>query len=266
MDFRPSLNFDVIGVAGIILATVLLVLDKAGKLKGGLLIGLLCLAGAMTLFLAIGNSWVWEAPAKWRLWRGLLMLSLVVFTYSGLAIWISADSSEFAGHEEVEEKALVVNPEITINPKTVTFDAAIVHDSYTFTITNNFNNNAYSTTFLLRIENSSLSWKDFTVYVPPTSRRQIDEEHPQFSDMGGLMGYDQKGHSFFYLFIHKMAPHEQRQIRLTREKLEKASVRAEITHSSDLQTPLIVDANEVKFPFITTEQFQVDGMLRVPPK
>ncbi len=67
MDFRPSLSFDALGILGIVLTIVFLVLDKAGKLKGGLLIGLLCLAGAMTLFLAIGNPWVLDAPAKWKL-------------------------------------------------------------------------------------------------------------------------------------------------------------------------------------------------------
>jgi hypothetical protein len=80
---------DTIGIAGIILAVVLLVLDKAGKLKGGLLFGLLCLAGAMTLFLALGNGFVVDAPEKWKFWRGALLVCAVGFTYSGLAIWIS---------------------------------------------------------------------------------------------------------------------------------------------------------------------------------
>jgi hypothetical protein len=88
MAYRVSFA-DGIGIVGIILAVVCLVLDKAGKLKGGWLVGLLVLAGAMTLFLAIGNSWVLDAPQKWKLWRGLLMSSLVALTYSGLAIWIT---------------------------------------------------------------------------------------------------------------------------------------------------------------------------------
>ncbi|HXM92961.1 MAG TPA: hypothetical protein VOA64_01715 [Candidatus Dormibacteraeota bacterium] len=92
---------DVIGIGGIVFAIVLLVLDKAGKLKGGWLFGLLCLAGAMTLFIAIGNSWVIDAPnIKWKLWRGGLMAALVVFTYSGLAIWIST-SSVAESHEGI---------------------------------------------------------------------------------------------------------------------------------------------------------------------
>ncbi len=85
---RFGLN-DAIGVLGIVLAVVLLVLDKAGKLKGGWLFGLLALAAVMTLFIALGNTWVMDAPSQWRIWRGVFMIGLVVLTYSGLAIWIA---------------------------------------------------------------------------------------------------------------------------------------------------------------------------------
>jgi hypothetical protein len=85
---------DDIGVAVIILAVILVVLDKAGKLKGAWLIGLLSVAGAMTLFLALGNSWVLDAPIKWKIWRGILMVTLVGLSYSGVAIWISDGARE----------------------------------------------------------------------------------------------------------------------------------------------------------------------------
>ena len=75
MDLRVSFS-DGVGIAGIILALVVVVLDKAGKLKGGWLIGLLIVAGVMTLFLAVGNAWVLDAPLRWRVWRGVLMFSL----------------------------------------------------------------------------------------------------------------------------------------------------------------------------------------------
>jgi len=90
---------DVIGIAGIALATVLLVLDKAGKLKGTWLLGLLCLAGAMTLFIALRNSFVVDSPHKWRLWRGTLMVCFVAFAYSGLAIWIVGPEGKAEGGE-----------------------------------------------------------------------------------------------------------------------------------------------------------------------
>src|SRR3981081_4330937 len=92
MEYRVSLA-DGIGFSGIIFAFILLALDKAGKLKGGWLVGLLALAAAMTLFVAIGNSWVLDAPAKWKLWRGALMVCVVGLTYSGMAIWISGDET-----------------------------------------------------------------------------------------------------------------------------------------------------------------------------
>jgi hypothetical protein len=86
--FKVSFS-DCIGVAGIILGILLVVLDKAGKLKGGWLYGLLIVAGIMTLFIAIGNDWVTAAPEKWRLWRAALMLCAVGLVYSGAAIWIA---------------------------------------------------------------------------------------------------------------------------------------------------------------------------------
>ena len=83
---------DEIGVAGIALAILWVVLDKAGKLKGGWLYWLLVVAGVMTLFIAVGNGWVTDAPGKWRIWRGVLMVCAVGLTYSGIAIWIAPES------------------------------------------------------------------------------------------------------------------------------------------------------------------------------
>lgn len=86
----PRFTFsDVIGVAGIVLAVVLVVLDKASKLKGRWLFVLLAVAGFMTLFIAIDNSWVMGAPPQWRIWRGALMACSIVLAYGGIALWIS---------------------------------------------------------------------------------------------------------------------------------------------------------------------------------
>jgi hypothetical protein len=84
---------DFIGILGIVFAVVLLVLDKAGKLKGQLLFVLLGIAAIMTLFIAIGNSWVIDAPERWKMWRGALLLCTVALVYSGVAIWIYSDTS-----------------------------------------------------------------------------------------------------------------------------------------------------------------------------
>ncbi len=104
---------DVVGIGGIALATVFLVLDKAGKLKGGWLLGLLCLAGAMTLFIALGNAWVLDSPRKWMFWRGALMVCFVAFTYSGLAIWISGSSGDSKKDKPEAEKPDLPQLQIT---------------------------------------------------------------------------------------------------------------------------------------------------------
>lgn len=87
----PELSFDrVLAIVGIVLSIVLLVLDKAGKLKGAALFLLLALAALMLVPLALGNSWVKETP--WgilKFSKGLLTVSAILVGYSLLAIWIS---------------------------------------------------------------------------------------------------------------------------------------------------------------------------------
>jgi hypothetical protein len=52
-----ELTFDrILGILGIVSAIVLVVLDKAGKLKGPVLFGLLGVAALMTLPIALGNT------------------------------------------------------------------------------------------------------------------------------------------------------------------------------------------------------------------
>lgn len=102
---------DLVGIGGIVLAIILLVLDKAGRLKGGWLFGLLCLAGGMTLFIALGNSWVIDAPSKWKVWRIVFMIAAVALVYSGLTIWISGPSVEVTKQENATPSILEAKKE-----------------------------------------------------------------------------------------------------------------------------------------------------------
>lgn len=98
-----ELTFDrILGFLGIISAIVLLVLDKAGKLKGPVLLVLLGVAAVMTLPLALANSWFKDTPwSMLKFSKGAFMVSLVAICYSAVAIWISpaggkVESSESA--------------------------------------------------------------------------------------------------------------------------------------------------------------------------
>ena len=86
----PTISLELgLAVGGIVLTLVLVVLDKAGKLKGQMLYLLLALAGLMTLPLMLGNSFVAEAPALWKYWLRAASVSTVILIFWAIGIWIS---------------------------------------------------------------------------------------------------------------------------------------------------------------------------------
>jgi hypothetical protein len=98
--FRIGLG-DAIGIAGIVLAIVLLVLDKAGKLKGPMLLVLLAVAAVMTLPLVLDNTWVGDAPSGMlKFSRAMLMFFVVGAAYSALAVWISGEPENLVSSEK----------------------------------------------------------------------------------------------------------------------------------------------------------------------
>jgi hypothetical protein len=108
-----ELTFDrVLGILGIILTIIFIVLDKAGKLRGPALLGLLGLAALMTLPIALGNSWVKSSP--WGMLgfsKSIFMVSLVAICYSALAIWISPSTVK-----ERTDKDTQSNPDAKLGP------------------------------------------------------------------------------------------------------------------------------------------------------
>src|ERR1700730_9909946 len=89
--FRVSFS-DGLAIAGIVSAIVLIVLDKAGKLKGPALLVLLAGAAVMTLPLVLSASWIADSPPGMvRFSRRLLMVCIVGTAYSLVAVWVSED-------------------------------------------------------------------------------------------------------------------------------------------------------------------------------
>lgn len=79
-----------LAIVGVVAAIVLVVLDKAGKLKGPALLGLLGVAALMTLPLALGNSWIKDTTwGTLKFSKIALMVSLVALCYSAFALWVS---------------------------------------------------------------------------------------------------------------------------------------------------------------------------------
>src|SRR5438552_17342349 len=98
------MNFDrTSAIAGIVFAIVLVVLDKAGKLKGPALLVLLRIAALMLFPLALGNSWIRETPwGMLKFSKMTLMISIVGVCYSGFAVWISQSNSSEDTHSRYQ--------------------------------------------------------------------------------------------------------------------------------------------------------------------
>src|SRR5580658_9091462 len=97
---------DGLAIGGCILAILLVVLDKADKLKGPALFALLGLAGCMALPLAFGNSWVADAPPLLKFARGAFCTAIVMLAYSLLALWIAPEKQEVVANASAEGQFL----------------------------------------------------------------------------------------------------------------------------------------------------------------
>ncbi len=94
MALEMSLS-DKLAVGGIVLTIILLVLDKASKLKGPMLLVLLGVAALMALPLALGNSWaVGATSGMLKFSRSALLVCGVGLIYSLIAIWISPEPAK----------------------------------------------------------------------------------------------------------------------------------------------------------------------------
>jgi len=83
-----KITFEVgLAIGGMASTIVLLVLDKAGKLKGPVLLVLLAVAGAMFVPLALKCSD--NFPDTWKVWGRTALVGIVGLVFWGLGIWIT---------------------------------------------------------------------------------------------------------------------------------------------------------------------------------
>lgn len=98
----PRISFEIgLAIGGLVLTIILLVLDKADKLRGPTLYWLLAIAALMTLPLVFGNAVVMDATGAWKYWvRGTALATWGVI-YTALGIWISSPKIVVAAMPEI---------------------------------------------------------------------------------------------------------------------------------------------------------------------
>lgn len=105
MDFKVSFT-DGFAFFGLAATIVLVVLDKAGKLKGPLLLFLLALAILTVVPIAIGNPWVHSPTSSAaRFSRRVICLSILGVLYGLLAMWVSESKGELETEAESTNRA-----------------------------------------------------------------------------------------------------------------------------------------------------------------
>lgn len=100
-----ALTFDrALAIIGFILTIVLVVLDKAGKLRGPVLFCLLGVAAAMTVPLVFSIPWVSSQIGASLFSRRALTVCLVGTAYALLCVWVSSGSEEPKDYQEGGQK------------------------------------------------------------------------------------------------------------------------------------------------------------------
>jgi hypothetical protein len=119
----PQVSLELgLAIGGIALTFILLVLDKAEKVKGGMLYVLLAVAALMIVPLALGNPLVSGVPSKWKWWASALALLMVAVVFWGIAIWITPIPPVLVPKTILSAKRAIV-PAIEIGASGVVFGA-----------------------------------------------------------------------------------------------------------------------------------------------
>jgi len=93
--------------ASAILAILLIVLDKMGKLNPQVLTILFLIAAGLAIHPAISNPWVKAAPSiAWRCWRTGFILSIAALAFSALGIWLFSEKQSTQSELVVDNRSL----------------------------------------------------------------------------------------------------------------------------------------------------------------
>jgi hypothetical protein len=97
--FKMAVEWDFIGVGGIVITLILLAADKAEKLKGPIIYWLLGIAALMTVPLVL--RFVAKAPDRWKYWAFGTGIAIWLIVYSALAVWFLSTKLAVGGASDM---------------------------------------------------------------------------------------------------------------------------------------------------------------------
>jgi len=139
---------------------------------------------------------------------------------------------------------------IDISPKRVVFSNDPMlpsggHETYTFRLINKSDDDIYLAQFKFRVENHKISGRDFTMNIPPSSRKAFAEHGSakKFTDTVGFLCRDADNLPIFSLTVFHLLPHESREVTITAKRAENATMLASTGFVSTNPEPLNVTDN-----------------------
>jgi hypothetical protein len=104
----------------------------------------------------------------------------------------------------------------------------------------------YASQLKFRIHSRTLSGKDFPLNIPTASRKAYGEGvvgAPRFADIQGFLCHDSYRRPVFSIFVFHLAPHESREITITKGSAGSAKVGATTGFFSTTPELLYVNGN-----------------------
>jgi hypothetical protein len=227
------------------------------------------------------------AAFRWKAWSVLIILAGVYFGASYLLSVVEQNEVEYCAESVSKDAAasrvLVVTPTQVIFGNISSRQQNILNDQYTFTIENQRGFYLYAVMVKLRVYSSDASVNDFSLEVPKSSWKPIDENDPvgsEFADMGGLNCTDSSNRLVFWRYILRLGPHESRQVIMTHINTREShptggvlpnhigvpdirdgiQVRAETPTFSTKELPIYKRGNTIGSPIFFDEPFKCDGL------
>jgi hypothetical protein len=220
-----------------------------------------------------GEAKCWQHASSWQ--HGLKSLTgnqALLFALGLLSVVLGIPSPYFSvvswrdAHPKLTipspptALSLVAHPPVSVVPDTQAFVSDFVHDNYIFTISNDTEKDLYQVEVTFKITASSLSFADFSIMIPASSRKPTIDGS-RILDISGVRGSDASGQPILLLSVHRLTPHEVREISFTRNKLERATVTATCTYSTAMPQARLGETNKMTETFHPLEKAAFDSWL-----
>lgn len=139
-------------------------------------------------------------------------------------------------------------PRVTIKPSKANFTGQVENENYTFTVTNNADDEVYSVQAMFAVDSADA----FSFDIPAGSRKPIIDGS-QVADIKAISCENRKHNPILLVWIYRLARKESRELSFTHKQSGAATMSADVTYYTGVPQPRIND------PLKSTETYNAPG-------